>query len=259
MEKQVTVLFSDIRDYTSLSEKMTPEENFKFVNAFNKRMGPIIQLHQGFVNQYLGDGIMAIFPENTEDTLMAAIEMQKELNDYNGERIDKNKLPLRMGIGLHAGPLIMGIIGDEQRMDAATISDTVNAASRIEGLTKYFGAKILLSEDCVNKLPKKEQFNLRYLGKVQVKGKQEVIKIYECFDGDGENIIPLKKETLAEFNKGMDFYFEKKFEEAAAIFKNIVHINPVDAAALLFFQKANYLMENKVDKNWTGVERLAKK
>ena len=222
-------------------------------------MGPIIQNHNGFVNQYLGDGIMAIFPENTEDTLMAAIEMQKELNNNNIERIAKNKKPLRMGIGLHSGPLVMGIIGDEQRLDAATISDTVNAASRIEGLTKYFGVKILLSEDSVNKLPEKEKFNLRFLGKVQVKGKQEVIKIFECFDGDSKEMIRLKKETLVDFKKGMQLYYAKSFKDATLNFKKIISKNPDDAAALLFFQKSTDLMENNVDEDWTGVELMGNK
>jgi hypothetical protein len=112
VEKQVTVLFSDIRDYTSLSENMTPEENFHFIRDLNQWMGPIIQKHGGFVNQYLGDGLMAIFPEQGESTLQAAIEMQHILQKYNGEKIPGHQAPIRMGIGLHAGPLIMGIIGD---------------------------------------------------------------------------------------------------------------------------------------------------
>ncbi len=259
VEKQVTVLFSDIRDYTTLSEKMTPEQNFRFVNAFNQRMGPIIQKHHGFVNQYLGDGIMAIFPENTDDTLQAAIGMQKELSSYNRIRISKNKASLRMGIGLHAGPLIMGIIGDEQRMDAATISDTVNTASRIEGLTKYFGVNILLSENCVDKLSDREKYGLRYLGLVQVKGKEETAKIYECFDGDAEGMITLKKETLAEFEKGLDLYFSKKFSQAENIFSDITTKNPMDKSAQSFYNKSVHCKNNGIAPDWTGVERMLEK
>ena len=259
VEKQVTVLFSDIRDYTSLSEKMTPEENFRFVNAFNQRMGPIIQAHHGFVNQYLGDGIMAIFPENTEDTLQAAIGMQKELSQYNRHRMSKDQSTIHMGIGLHAGPLIMGIIGDEQRMDAATISDTVNTASRIEGLTKHFGVNILLSENCVDKLSQPEEYNLRYLGLVQVKGREETVKIYECFDGDSENMIALKKETLTDFEKGLDLYLSKKFSEAEPIFKSISAKNPQDKSAQSFFEKTVHYKNNGISSEWTGVERMVEK
>lgn len=257
VEKQVTVLFSDLRDYTTLSEQMTPEENFRFVNAFNKRMGPIIQQHQGFINQYLGDGLMAIFPENTEDTLKAAIVMQQTLQEYNQKRISKKKLPVRMGIGIHAGPLIMGIIGDDQRMDAATISDTVNVASRVEGLTKHFGVSILISEAVLALLPNQQAFNLRYLGLVQVKGKEEVIRIYECFDGDPTEILLLKKATSPDFEKGMMNYYNKAFQQAKDSFDKVLMKNPDDPVVKLFKQKCRVLMENGADFNWTGVELMS--
>ena len=256
VEKQVTILFSDIRDYTSLSEIMKPEENFRFVNAFNQRMGPIIQKHQGFVNQYLGDGLMAIFPENTDDTLRAAIEMHVILRKYNKERIAKGRVPLQMGIGLHAGPLIMGIIGDKQRMDAATISDTVNASSRVEGLTKHFGSNILITEAVVNKLRNRNAFNLRYLGLVQVKGKAQVMKIYECFDGDSEHQIELKKVTLADFEKGMKLYYNKMFAEAEKYFTKVVKKNKSDKSAVLFLEKINSLQLAELPADWNGVELM---
>gem|GEM_PF-5586912 len=259
VEKQVSVLFSDIRDYTTLSEQMTPEENFRFVNAYNRRMGPIIQEYQGFVNQYLGDGLMAIFPENTEGTLKAAISMQQTLQGYNQKRIAKNKIPIRMGIGIHAGPLIMGIIGDDQRMDAATISDTVNAASRVEGLTKHFGANILLSEAVVDNLSNRNLFNLRYLGLVQVKGKQEAIKIYECFDGDSLEMIALKKATLVDFEEGIKLYYQQDFKEALSFFEKILSQNPNDKTTQFFIIKIRNLTQQALPKDWTGVEMMEKK
>ncbi len=136
--KTVTVLFTDIRDFTTVSERMSPEENFRFVSAFNARLGPIIRSNRGFINQYLGDSIMALFPEDPEDALKASILMQQAIQDLNRERMEAGLFPIQAGIGLHTGPLIMGITGDEHRLDAATISDTVNTASRIESLTKYY-------------------------------------------------------------------------------------------------------------------------
>jgi hypothetical protein len=135
--KNVTVLFTDIRDFTTLSEQMTPEENFRFVSAFNARLGPVIRANRGFINQYLGDSIMALFPDAPEDALKASIEMQGAIQDFNLERSREGLQAIKAGIGLHTGPLIMGITGDEYRLDAATISDTVNTAARIESLTKY--------------------------------------------------------------------------------------------------------------------------
>ena len=259
VEKQVSVLFSDIRDYTTLAEQMTPEENFKFVNAFNQRMGPIIQKHNGFINQYLGDGIMAIFPENTEDILFAAIAMQQRLNTYNENRITKNKIPIRMGIGIHTGPLIMGIIGDKNRFDAATISDSVNSASRIEELTKYYGASILLSEVSLKKLENAASFHFRYLGEVQVKGKLKPLKIYECFDGDASDLFDLKLATLVQFESGINFYFKKSFARAMLSFESVLHQNPKDRTSQLFLRKATKLDTQGVQEDWTGVEMMLEK
>ncbi|MEM8887423.1 MAG: adenylate/guanylate cyclase domain-containing protein [Bacteroidota bacterium] len=259
VEKPVSVLFLDIRDYTSLSEKMTPKENFRFVQSFHKRMGPVISRYEGFVNQYLGDGIMAIFPEHAEGTLQAAIEMRRILDEYNEERISKEKTPIRIGIGIHRGPLIMGIIGDNERMDAATISDTVNAAARVEGLTKHFGTSILLSEACVSKLEYPEGFGLRYLGEVQVKGKQKAMKIYECFDADEANVRRLKRESLEDFGKGIQLYVERNFAEASQLFQAISEKNPQDLVAKKFLDKVNTLLEDGVSEDWTAVEMMQTK
>ena len=174
IQQEVTVFFSDIRDYTSLAEEMTPEENFRFVNAYAGRMGPVIQKHNGFVNQYLGDGIMAIFQQEPEGALKASIEMQTQIRFYNEERIKQKRRPLQIGMGLHTGSLIMGIIGDQYRTDAATISDSVNIASRMEGLTKYFGTDIIISQQVVDQLPKGNTFHLRYLGLVKVKAENNL-------------------------------------------------------------------------------------
>lgn len=255
-EQKVTVSFSDIRAYTTLSEQMTPEENFKFVSSFNSRMSPAIHRHEGFINQYLGDAIMAIFPKQPSDALAAAIEMQVLLQQYNQSRQAKGKSLLKVGMGLHSGSLVMGIIGDDQRMDAATISDTVNVAARIESLTKHFGVNILLSEDTFNQLAKPNAFNCRYLGKVLVKGKHRAIGIYECFDGDSKAQQQLKQQTLATFKNGLSAYFDKAFPTAIAAFETILATNPEDKCTQLFLEKATYFITNKVEKDWTGVEKM---
>jgi len=110
---------------------------------------------------------------------------------------------------MHTGSLVMGIIGDNNRLDPATISDTVNTAARIESLTKHYKASILLSESSLQTLTKPDEFNFRYLGKVQVKGKQQIIKIYECFDGDSTNLFHLMKFGMEENWSGVNFMFEK--------------------------------------------------
>lgn len=190
VEKIVTVLFSDIREYTSLSEQMTPEENFKFVCSFNERMGPAIRRHHGFINQYLGDAIMAIFPGTAADALSAAVEMQKQVVEFNLIRIANGQSPIKIGIGMHTGPLIMGITGDADRLDATTISDAVNTASRLESLTKEYKAGIILSESSFSQIEDHATFKISCLGDVQLKGKKQFTKIYECFSGNND-VVPL--------------------------------------------------------------------
>jgi class 3 adenylate cyclase len=252
----VTVFFSDIRDYMTLSEQMSPEENFKFVNAFVGRMGPIIQKHNGFVNQYLGDAIMANFPPEAEHALQAAIDMQKTIRIYNEQRKLKNRRSIKVGMGLHTGSLIMGIIGDENRTEPATVSSTVNTASRMESLTKYYGANILISEHSKRKIPKSTEYHFRYLGKVQLKGKKELISVYECFDGDSPALIAFKNESLPQFNRGLDHFFARDFEKATAVFKNLLDINSSDLVCRFFFERAAKYAKNGVAENWNGIEMV---
>ncbi len=259
VEKVVTVLFTDIRDYTTISEQMTPEENFRFVNAYNERMGPIIRKHDGFINQYLGDAIMALFPASAESTLSAAIEMQQNIHEFNIMRNINQLPPIKMGIGMHTGPLIMGITGDKNRLDATTISDAVNTASRIESLTKYYKVKILLSEVTLHQIQHPENFHLRYLGKVQVKGKQSSIGIHECFSSDSEEQIIKKEKTLTTFNEGMYYYLNRAFGNAVKAFESVTDINPADLTAQFFLDNSISFLQNGAPENWSGVLEMIKK
>jgi two-component system, sensor histidine kinase ChiS len=259
VEQNVTVLFADIRDYTSLSESMSPEENFKFVAAYNQRIGPLVQQNRGFVNQYLGDGIMAIFTGVPDDALRAAIAIQKELELYNEQRLSKGRMKIEVGIGLHTGSLIMGIIGDQKRMDAATISDTVNTASRMEGLTKFYGTRILLSEFSLEMLEHKSAFNFRHLGKVQVKGKKIFTDIYECIDGDSTTSFEYKKETLELFDQGLLAYFQKTFDQTIYNLNQVLAINPQDLTAQWFLEKAKGYRTSGTPEDWEGIEFMKEK
>ena len=252
VEKTVTVLFSDIRDYTTLSEQMTPEENFKFVCSFNERMGPSIRKHKGFINQYLGDAIMAIFPGNAADALCAAIEMQKHVSAFNMERKENGQLPIQIGVGMHTGPLIMGITGDTDRLDATTISDTVNTASRLESLTKLYKTGIILSDACLEQISEREKFHLRSLGIVQLKGKQHSINIHECFSGNTEEDIFKKQKTLSTFNKGMYNYLNSSFGAAEQAFLSVAEVHPEDRTAEFFLKSSKLYMEKGVTENGAG-------
>ena len=259
VEKIVTVLFTDIRDFTTLSEKMTPEENFHFVSSFNARLGPIIRSNKGFINQYLGDSIMAIFPESPEDALHAAINMQKAVHELNKERVSKSLSIIKAGIGMHTGSLIMGITGDESRLDAATISDTVNTASRIESLTKYYKSPLLLSRDTQQYLNGHYKFHLRQLGSVRLKGKHNLLSIVECINGFEQEQIEKRLSTLSFFNEAMSFYHEQKFEHAIELFQMILARDPDDETVNFFMENASKYLMHGVPENWTGTEEMLSK
>lgn len=258
-EKEVTVMFVDIREFTSLSEGLSPKDNFLFINSFNKRMGPVIRKNKGFIMQYLGDGFMALFPSGSQNALRASVEMHKTLDDYNKIRLKKKRSAVRVGIGMQNGDLIMGITGDVERLDAAIISDTVNTASRIEGLSKHFGTSILMTGKCMSNLTDPEEFNFRYLGPVQVIGKKKPVKLYECINGDVKTLYSHKLRTLGTFNRGMELYFNKEFAMSAVTFQQIFKQNSKDLTAKLFLNRAAHLITQEIDDDWQGVQSMTKK
>ncbi len=255
-EREVTVFFSDIRSYTSLSESMTPEENFKFVVAYVKRMGPIIRDHGGFVLQYMGDGIMALFLEDPMQAIQAAIAMQEEIRNYNASRKEASRREIEVCMGMHTGQLVMGIIGDESRNDPATISDAVNIASRMEGLSKFFESKLLITEESLEKVSSNEQISTRFLGKVKAKGKKESVRVYEVLDAEHSHHRKLKQKTRESFSAGMESYYKKEFEMAAGYFTRVLKENPHDEAAKHYLKKSTARLHSEISEGWDGAERI---
>jgi class 3 adenylate cyclase len=256
VERIVTVLFTDIRDFTTLSEQMTPEENFKFVSSFNARLGPIIRSNNGFINQYLGDSIMAIFPNEPLEALKSGIAMQIEIDSLNRERQAEGLPLIHAGIGMHTGPLIMGITGDDYRLDAATISDTVNTASRIESLTKHYKATLLLSGDTLNHLGDNNDFIFRQLGKVLLKGKNNQLSIVECLNGYSESALVKRKLNLRDFHEAIGYFQDKHFEIAIKKFEDILMNDPDDQTSSLFLERAYRYAQYGAPENWTGAVEM---
>ncbi|EHQ06539.1 adenylate/guanylate cyclase domain-containing protein [Leptonema illini] len=172
VEGDMTVLFSDIRSFTSRSEKMTPQECFQFLNDYLGRVSPVVRSYGGFIDKFIGDAIMPIFPDSPNNAVRAAIEMQKEVARMN----ERGTEPLQIGIGIHTGRLALGTIGERDRMEGTVISDAVNLASRLQDLTKKLQSPIILSETTYNQISHRE--GMRYLGSVRVKGKSELTRIY---------------------------------------------------------------------------------
>jgi len=260
IQKEMTVLFSDIRSFTELSEQMTPEENFKFLNSYLKVVSPVIRNQNGFIDKYIGDAIMAIFPDSPEDAVASAVNMQQSVIEYNLGRKDAGYPPIQIGIGLHFGSLMMGTIGEEQRMEGTVISDTVNLASRLEGLTKQLGAKIIISGEIFDSLEeKKAKYNFRYLGDVRVKGKHESVKLFEVITGNLSSIIELKLKTKKVFEKAIGYYKNKKFDEAIDLFEKILKINKDDLASSFYLNQCKKFRKEDLPEEWNGVTSFESK
>jgi two-component system sensor histidine kinase ChiS len=259
VQQEMTVLFSDIRSFTSLSEAMTPQENFNFINSYLGRVSPIIRQHNGFIDKYTGDGLMALFPETVEDALEAAVAMQQEVAAYNEYRRQRSHQPIQIGIGLHTGSLMLGTIGEAERMDTTVVSDAVNLASRMEGLTKIYGASIIISDHSLFQLDQPTKYHFRFLDRVKVKGKQEAVAVFEIFNGDPENIIELKLRTRTNFEKGQLFYHSQEFAKAKTYFEQVLEESPVDIAAQLYLKRVSHFLTYGAPVDWEGIESLDEK
>jgi class 3 adenylate cyclase len=226
----MTVLFSDIRNFTGLSEQMSPDENFAFINSYLARMGPVIRDHGGFIDKYIGDAIMALF-ERADDALRASLAMLDMLGTYNADRRANGLAPIGIGIGLNSGSLMLGTIGESNRMDGTVISDAVNLASRIEGLTKTYRISLLMSQYCYEQLANPGSHAIRPVDVVVVKGKTRPVTIYEVFDRNEATERSAKLQTRDLLLAGVEAMKGKDMARARALFGRCLELFPGDSAA----------------------------
>ncbi|MEG3956686.1 PAS domain S-box protein [Microcoleus sp. herbarium2] len=235
VQKEMSVLFSDIRDFTSLSETMTPAENFQFINAYLSRMEPAITQNFGFIDKYIGDAIMALFDGSADDAVKAGIAMLEELNEYNISRNRPDCPPLQIGIGINTGSLMLGTVGGQSRMDSTVISDAVNLASRVETLTKEYGVSMLITQNTFIEL--NDIYDLRLIDRVTVKGKSQMVTVYEVFAADPPELRQKKLETKTLFEQALVLYNSDRCVEATRFFSGCLQINPTDNVAQIYMQR----------------------
>ncbi len=259
VQMDMSVLFADIRSFTALSEQMTPQENFNFINAYLGRVSPVIRQHGGFIDKYIGDAIMALFPGMPDDALAAAVAMQHEVAAYNLQRQKRGRTPLRIGISVHTGSLMLGTIGEQERIEGTVISDVVNVASRLEGLTKRYEASIVVSAQTMTQLETPQKYRHRFLEKVKVKGKKEPISVFEVLDGGPAVKLILKQKTRSDFEQALVCFYNQDFTEANKYLARVLAINPTDKAAQLYHERINYCLTHGISSDWTGVEYLTEK
>jgi len=259
VSRKMTVMFADIRGWTTLLEKMTPEEAFSFINAYLRRVSPVIKDCNGFIDQYYGDGVMALFPGTPDDAVRAAVRMQETVAEYNKERERAGFGPIGIGIGLHRADLMLGVIGSEDRMQGAVVADAVNLAARIEGLNKMYGSYVSLSDETLSAMKESDRYRHRFMDKVRVMGREDSVTVYEVFEGDPESVASLKEQTKPVFESGIQLYYGKKFSEASVHFNQVLEKNTGDLAARIYLKRCANYMVNGVPPDWTGVETLLEK
>ena len=237
VQKEMSILFADIRHFTTLSENMLPEENFQFINSYLSTMEPAILENNGFIDKYIGDAIMALFGGSADDAVKAGIAMLQRLKDYNSRKLTPNRIPVKIGIGINTGLMMLGTVGGEHRMDGTAIGDAVNLASRVESLTKNYGVPLLITHQTFLRLENVDRYHLRLVDRVQVKGKTEQSTVYEVFDADKADIRDGKTATRSLFEKAVLLYHLGSSNESARLFKNCLNDNPGDKVAQIYLER----------------------
>ena len=252
-----TVLFSDVRSFTTITEQLGAQGTVALLNEYFTLMVDCIQREEGMLDKFIGDAIMAAFgipvghDDDADRAVRTAIAMMRELSAWNTLRVAAGKLPVDIGIGLNSDLVVSGNIGSKKRMDYTIIGDGVNLAARLESACKQYGAHILISEFTYKQL--RGTYYSRELDFVIVKGKTQPVAIYEVLDYHSEDSYPHLIDALHLFKAGLVKYRSRKWDEAVAAFEEVLSLNPADKAAKLYVERCSHLAAHPVADDWDGV------
>ncbi len=258
-----TVLFSDIRSFTTITEQLGAQGTVALLNEYFTLMVDCIQREEGMLDKFIGDAIMAAFgiPVQHEDdadrAVRAAIGMMRELNSWNQQRLTEGKLPVDIGIGLNTDVVVSGNIGSRKRMDYTIIGDGVNLAARLESACKQYGAHILISEFTFRKL--RATYTTREVDWVVVKGKTQPVAIYEVLDYHTESTFPGLMNALRHFRDGLTHYRQREWADAGRAFREVLALHAGDFASALYLKRCALMAANPPPPDWDGVWVLADK
>jgi adenylate cyclase len=269
-KREMTVLFSDIRGFTSISEKLDPEKLVHLLNRYLTRMSDVIFHHQGTIDKYMGDAIMAFWgaprsqPDHARLACVTALEMVSELAQLNAELHEQGVPELAMGVGINTGPMVVGNMGSERRFDYTVMGDAVNLGSRLEGLNKEYGTSIIISETTLAQAG--PGIRARFLDLVAVKGKKEPTAVYELLavdeltDGrvDGR-ANGHTDEALEAYERGIECYRARDYRGAIPYFETALRLDPDDGASALYLERCRTLAENPPPADWDGVYVMTRK
>jgi len=260
VEQEMTLLFSDIRDFTALSESILPAENFRFINSYLSTMEPVVGQNQGFIDKYIGDGIMALFPSDADNGVRCGIDMLRQLVSYNEGRFRAGYTPIRIGIGVNTGLVMMGTVGGHNRMDSTVIGDAVNQASRLETLTKTYRTPFLISEHTLHALKDPSIYCIRFIDRLKLKGRYPAQSVFEIFDVDPEPLRLAKLETLELFGEALACYHMGGYNDAIPLLEQCLYSAPDDQPAHVYLERCRAAMRNgettftlkKLESDWSS-------
>lgn len=260
--KRVTVFFADIAGFTSIAERLSPEETALMLHGVLNAVSEEVIIHLGVIDKYIGDCVMAFWgaPLSSEDdgcnACRAALVSQKALEKVNAEFADRGFGSISMRVGLHTGDAIVGNLGSDRLFDYTVIGDTVNLASRLEGANKFFGTRVMASEDTLRDMG--ESFLSRELGLIAVKGKHQPVRIHEIVS-DQENASPEQRELVRLHSEGMALFHARRWQEALPLFEAVLSLHPEDGPAALYRDWCRRcLADTPLNDDWNVIHRTEK-
>lgn len=256
VQKEMTILFSDIRRFTSLVEGMGPEENIHFINRYLHFMEPCIERHGGFVDSYVGDAIMALFEGHADRAIRAAVEMLRSLETLNEQRRKDAQPAISVGVGINSGLLTLGTIGGARRIKCGVIGDSVNLASRVESQTKRYDIPLLISDQTYSRLRAPSDFHIRMVDRVRVVGRSEPVTLYEVFDADDEERRQAKLAVADSYAEALALYYRREFTGAERLLRECLRVLGEDSVVASFLERCQLYRDTALDQTWTGVEDL---
>ncbi len=261
-EREVTVYFSDIEKFSSISEKLQPAELIELLNEYLSEMTDQILDHGGFLDKYIGDAIVAAFgtpleqPDHAVKACLATIDNQKRLRELNVKFKEEGRLQIKARIGLNSGRVLVGNVGSTNRLSYTVIGDEVNLGARLEAANKYYGTYTMISESTYELA--KDHIEARELDMIRVVGKEKPVKVYELIDRKGE-VQEAKREVLKLYEDGLEMYRKKEWQKAIAMFQKALNKDPHDGPSLAYIERCKIYVQDPPPENWDGVYVLTEK
>jgi predicted ATPase/class 3 adenylate cyclase len=253
---EMSVMFSDIRDFTPLVELLSPQAVIELLNQYYSKQGKRISEVGGFIDSYSGDEILALFAVPAQQAVSAGIKMGEGLWEFNKNSESIGRPLLKMGIGVNTGPLVLGTMGGQERMQCSVLGDTVNLASRIENLTKVYDSQFLISESTYNALENPAAFAIRLVDRVAVKGKEKAVRLYEVIDAEEDSRRKLKEATQPLLDCAFSAYFNRDFKTSISFLTEAIQIHPEDPVLTMLLNRSKKYELHAPPPNWQGFEVL---